>query len=155
MGRPRYRIVQATESHLWAVAERIREADRAEIEAAGLSVEAALEASFRASALAMAALDRRGVLCVWGVSPVSILGGIGEPWLIGTDLLAPFRKAFLRESRRELASIRRSFPVLRNRVFAEHRESIRWLAWLGFKIGPAAPWGPLGLPFRVFEMGEV
>jgi hypothetical protein len=153
MRRPRYRVVPATEEHVRQVAQRIRTADRAEIEAAGLRVDAAMAASLRASLWCSAAICRGWVICVWGVSPVSLIGGIGEPWLIGTDLMIKFRKSFLLESRRELKRMLRTFPVLRNRVSAVHEESIRWLAWLGFAIGPEHPWGAKGAPFRVFETG--
>lgn len=86
---------------------------------------------------AWTARDRAGhIICMAGVSPFSLVGSTGVPWLLGSDLVSRHRRAFLAESRRLVAHWLTWFDSLRNVVDARHGAAIRWLRWLGFEIGP-------------------
>jgi hypothetical protein len=44
------------------------------------------------------------------------------------------------------------YPVLRNYVDQRNTVSIRWLRWLGFRMGEPAVMGAARVPFVPFEM---
>jgi hypothetical protein len=88
-----------------------------------------------------------------GVSPVSLVGGIGSPWLLGTTVLERRGGVLTRVclGYRDLAL--GLYPVLVNYVDARNATSIRWLKRLGFSIADEpVPYGPKGLPFYRFEL---
>ena len=79
--------------------------------------------------------------------------GFRVPWLLGTDAVAANGRAFLRLNRPVVARWRAAWPSLRNMVDAENAVAIRWLEWLGARIGAPEPWGVERAPFRPFELG--
>lgn len=87
---------------------------------------------------AWTARDQDGrIICMAGVSPFSLVGSTGVPWILGSPLVAMHRRAFLTESRRMVARWLCCFASLRNVVDCRYLVAIRWLRWLGFEIGPA------------------
>lgn len=91
-------------------------------------------------------------VCMFGVTPLSILGGYGSPWLVGTHEIDSHAWAFLHSSRAGILELFEQWGHLQNFVDARNTKAIRWLKYLGFTIHPAAPYGPFGLPFHHFEM---
>jgi hypothetical protein len=86
---------------------------------------------------AWTARDAAGrIICMGGVSPLSLVGSTGVPWLLGSDLVTAHRRTFMVESRRLVARWLTLFDALRNVVDARYDAAIRWLRWLGFEIGP-------------------
>ncbi len=139
----------ATPAHVLALARHLRDADRAEIwAAAGVEPAEALDRSLAASPLAWTALMDGTPACMFGVGK----GGPdwGRPWMLGTDLVERHASAFLRRCHGRVAAMQDSYPLLINHVDARNATSLRWLGWLGFTIGTAAPWGVFGLPFHPF-----
>lgn len=80
--------------------------------------------------------DAGQIICMAGVSPFSLIGPTGVPWVLGSDLVRHHRRAFMVESRRLVARWLAWFGSLRNVVDARYAASIRWLRWLGFEVGP-------------------
>lgn len=80
--------------------------------------------------------DAGRIICMAGVSPFSLIGSTGVPWLLGSDLVRMHRRVFMAESRRLVARWLTWFDSLRNVVDARYAAAIRWLRWLGFEIGP-------------------
>lgn len=89
---------------------------------------------------------------ILGCAPVSALGGIGSPWMMGTPVLDRHRRILVRETPRYISKMLSAFPHLVNFVHAENTTSIAWLRRLGFTLHPAEPFGALGQPFHKFEM---
>jgi hypothetical protein len=146
-----HRIVPATEDLLRAMAPRLRPLDRREVETLGFTPERGLLDSYRRSTWARVALTPSGrPLAAWGLGLISALGGIGGPWMLSTPLIERDRRAFLRESRRQVAEMRQLCPILRGLVDARYRGAVRWLGWLGFSFGAPIEIG--GAPFLPFEM---
>ncbi len=145
---------RATDAHALDMAPRLRAADREEVAASsGRSPLEALRYSLAASSHAVSALDPVGrVVCMFGVGVVDLMGGVGAPWLLGSDLMADHRREFARRSRAYLPLMLAHYPNLENAVDARHVEAIRWLEWLGFTIGDPKPIGRSGAMFRPFEM---
>jgi hypothetical protein len=95
-----------------------------------------IKAGIRASTYAWCALDGCEPLCIGGVVPDStLLGDVGRPWQVSQPGLERHKKRFLRESRAQLAILRRHYPALSNYVSCDYPKSLRWLGWLGFEIG--------------------
>ncbi len=146
-------IVVATAEHVAELAETMRQADRDEIRAASMQEPlAALTNGLRASTHAWAGLLDGEVACIFGVAPISLMGGNGSVWLLGSDLIDQHPKHFLRRCRRQLAVMARGYSLLQNYVDDRNKKSIAWLEWLGFTIEEPVPHGIAGLPFRHFYL---
>ena len=145
-------IAAALLEHVAPVAEGMRAADRAECAAVGLEPMPALEAAFKSSAVTWTASVAGEPMCIFGVGAASFLSREGSPWLLGTDLILAHQLGFLRRSRAVVAEMLGLFPRLANVVDARNAMSIRWLRWLGFRVGDPFPFGLRGEPFRPFEM---
>lgn len=146
-------VVPATPDHVEELSGTMRPDDVAELWAFSLSTpHDALTNGIRCSDRAMTGLLDGKVACMFGVAPVSMMGGKGAVWMLGSDLIESHPKHFLRRCRRELSIMARNYGVLHNYVDARNTKAIRWLKWLGFDIGEPEPIGAAGLPFRHFEM---
>lgn len=151
MGEKIITVVPARASHVREIASRMRQADRDEVFAAsGRSPASALSISYRLSRFRMTGMVNGRPEVMFGVTDLNILGGMGAPWLLGTDAVEDNYVAFLRRSvgwKRQLSD---RYSILRNFVDMRNTASVRWLQWLGFELG-----GPIvlrGHEFRLFEM---
>lgn len=130
-----------------------RAADVAEVEAAGLTYASALEQSVARSDWTAVGDFGGRPLCVFGVAPASLLGGIGLPWMLGAEGLEAEFRTFLVHCPRVMAAFRASYPRLVNFVDERNATAIRWLRWLGFQFDdtrlPA-----LGTAFIPFRAGD-
>lgn len=131
----------------------LRQADREEVEAlTGRDPSGVVAESVAASHKAWAGLAGDRLVCLFGVAPMSLAGVTGIPWLLGSDDVCRYSRAFLRRNRAYVHEMLVDFPVLRNVVDQRNAVSIRWLKWLGFRFGEPMPMGPRGLPFIPFQM---
>lgn len=143
----------ATTEDVLALANRLRPADLEEVIAYGVDdVHAAIAQSYRLSLHCWAGLVDDDLACVFGVTPVSMISGIGSPWMLGTPTLVKHGRVLVRETPRYIHAMLKAFPILQNHVHARNTVSVRWLRRLGFVLGPAEPFGPYGEPFHPFEM---
>lgn len=146
---------EATYRDIANVAIRLGEADRREAEAAtGLPGHRACMASALASDWVVAVVRESSdlAIAVFGVCP-AWLPGHGIPWLLAApELEEVHSRTFLRYCRRFLSRMLADYSVLANWVDARNTAAMRWLRWLGFTLQPAAPFGPLGLPFHPFNL---
>lgn len=145
-------VAPAKAEHIARLVPNVREADRRELWAGWRhtpeqSMRFGLE---RSSHVWTGFIDFEPV-CMFGAVPVSLLGGSGVPWLIGTDKLVEHQMTFLRRCRPQLARMQRVYEHLTNYVAAENAAAVRWLEWLGFTLHEPMPFGPDGVAFRMFE----
>lgn len=147
-------IVPALHEHIDHIDRHARPADRDELWAASRETPAqCLRRGLQVSRIACTAMLEGEPIAMFGVSPVSILGGIGTPWMVGTEAMDQLRvqKALLRHSSRLIGVFREEFPgALFNTVDKRNEAAMRWLAWLGFSFGPEYPVGPDSIPFVLF-----
>lgn len=135
------------------LAQNLREADRAEIRAYGhTDVLKQLTRSAAHSMLCWTAFIDGEVAAVLGVAPMSVMAGIGSPWMMGTPVLDAHSRVLVRETPRYIDQMLVAFPHLVNYVHAENTTSIRWLRRLGFFVDTPQLYGPLDAPFCKFEM---
>ena len=87
-----------------------------------------------------------------GCSPLSMMGGVGSPWMLGTPVLDRNSRILVRRTPQYIAAMLHAFPHLVNFVHAKNTSSVRWLRRLGFTLHAPAPYGALGEPFHRFEM---
>lgn len=114
----------------------MRMADVVELSATGTSPLDALVDSVNASAQAWTAESDEGIICMWGVAPMSIIGGVGVVWLLGSDLVTKVKKRFLIETLAYVKEMQRYYPTLTNFVMVGNEVSQRWLRWAGAVFHP-------------------
>lgn len=150
----RVEVVPAAAEHIAVIAANAREADVDELWAATRDTpESCMHRGLDGSARAYAGIVDGEPVCMFGVTPVSILGGIGTPWMVGSRAMDKLKvqKALLKHSRPLMQIMREQFPTcLFNCVDQRNSAAIRWLTWLGFSFGPSVPVGPEGVLFIVF-----
>ncbi len=129
-------MLSATEEDACELAPLLRARDHDEVLALGFDpVDGLLQSVAGAREAWTYRADSR-IICMAGVAPFSLIGTTGVPWLLGSDLVPAHRRAFMVETRRMIGRWLTLFPTLRNVVDARYDAAIRWLAWLGFEIGP-------------------
>jgi hypothetical protein len=144
-------VIPASAEHVALLAPRVREADRLELWASGrITPERALAIGVDASTSAWTGFVDDEVVCMFGVVPASLVGGIGVPWMIGSDAIVRHQRAFLRRCRGHLERMQVLYDTLVNFVDDRNVVAHRWLTWLGFHVEPPQPYGPDGLLFRRF-----
>lgn len=136
-----------------AIVANPRLADVAEMEALGFTFEKALRQSVdMADWTACGTIDGEPV-CMFGVAPVNLLGGIGAPWMLGSQALDAYAVPLLRHSDRVTEAMLLTYPRLVNLVDERNKKTIRWLRWLGFKFDEDAY--DIGAHrFRIFRLGD-
>lgn len=131
----------------------LRASDRAECEAYGdYDIREGIRASAARSLLCWAGVIDGKLAGIMGVAPVSVLNGVGSPWMLGTPVLDAHHRVLVRESARYIPRMLAAFPHLANRVHAKNTSSVRWLRRLGFTLHPPTPYGARGELFHLFEM---
>lgn len=135
------------------LAPRLREADRQEVMAAsGPDVEKTLHRALFASSHRWAAELDGELVALFGFAPVSLLDGIGSPWLLASPSLSRIPGALTKITLKHIQAVQGLYPCLENYVDARNTQSIRWLKRIGFTFGAKpVPWGVEGLPFYRFE----
>lgn len=147
-----YEIREAFPDDVEFIIEGMRYHDAQEVRALGSEPYEAVIRGFQTSTRCWTC-DVDGVPAVmFGVAPVSILTGLGAPWLLGTNDAKRIPRAFLEEGRAYTEHMLRLYPRLVNLVDVRNLASIRWLKRLGYKFGEAFPAGLAGEMFLPFEM---
>ena len=152
-------IVEATDEHILAMEQGIRDLDKQEIWAAThLPVDKALLDSNHPdygewSESFTALIDGEvmamfGVVCVHTGGPN---GNIGMPWLIGTQALNRYPVTFVKTSKWVLEQLQETYQYLGNFVDCRYGGAMDWLELLGFELHNPEPVGPGGELFSRFE----
>lgn len=139
-----YIIVDALPGHVNMLVERLREADAQECHDIGLAPKKAIWHSFRRSFIRKAAFVDGEIAAMWGICG-TVLGPLGDLWLMTTPAIerAPF--AFIREAKAEVALALELFPRVRGILSCDYTGAVRLVKLLGFKLTP------VGDGFAVFE----
>lgn len=131
----------------------LRPQDLAECLAYGRpDIASGIEGSVRRSLLCWTGLVDGEIAAIIGATPLSALGGIGSPWMLGTPVLDRHSRVLVSKTPEYIARMLTAFPHLVNFVHAENTTSVRWLRRLGFTLHEAAPYGAKGELFHKFEM---
>lgn len=145
------RVLPVSVDEAEAIARIVRDADRDEIcQGLNLDMAYALRMCFGGSRKASKIVVEGKIVAVFGDADHD--AEVGVPWLISTKYVDRHPRAFLAVCKAEVREMMTRHQMLVNYVDARNTQAIRWLKWLGFKFGPAAPYGPNDLPFFYFEM---
>lgn len=135
------------------LAQHLRPADAREVRAYGHTDPVhACQRSVAHSVLCWSAFIDGELAAILGCAPVSVVSGIGSPWMLGTPVLDAHARVLVRVTPGYIAKMLKAFPHLVNYVHVENVTSVRWLRRLGFTVHAAQPFGALGEPFHPFEM---
>jgi hypothetical protein len=149
----RLEIVEATCSHVLAMVDRLREADKEEISSAtGEDANVAMFHSYRKSFLRWTALMDDRPIAVFGVAPMTLMGTTGIVWLLGTDDASKAGARLARATKKCVMECLGMFKRLENYVDDRNELSKKWIKWLGFTIENPAPYGVERRLFRHFYM---
>lgn len=89
------RVIPATEEHLQMILPDVRQADIDELYAVSLmTTEDALRVGLRTATMAWSGFANGELVTMFGVSPASMIGGNGTPWLVGTSRIENIRRHF-------------------------------------------------------------
>jgi hypothetical protein len=146
------KLVPPTAAHIAELAETMRDADVAEVWAAGhMTPIQALNHSVLGSRDTNAWIVNDRVISIFGIGSHMALTDHTVPWLLASRYVRDFGKPFLRGGKLIAEEWKRGNPRMKNYVDARHTDAIRWIGWLGFEIKPVIPFGPEGMPFHPFE----
>ena len=131
-------IVSMGRHHMDELVYEMREKDRREQIALGVSPAEAVEQTWLRTLIARTALVDGKVAACWGVGGCS-LGGVGTPWLLTTKACerVPFEMA--RRAKSEVRNWLRIFGRLENIVDASYEEACRFVGIIGFNLDAPEP----------------
>ena len=142
----------AKEEDIQELLEDIRQVDIDEIRSStGKDPGEVLAATFQMPGIRYVLRVKGELVCMYGiVMPNEHKEGI--PWMIGTNNVKKYKRQFLDASRFVFCTLCGKFTYLENYVDARNKDSIKWLAWLGFYIEDPVPYGAEKLPFHKFYL---
>lgn len=148
------KIVPATLDHARMMAPNLRAAEIRELrDGDGVEPEAALLREIDRSVSAWSWIVDGEVACMWGIVAPNLLDHSAYPWFLSTALVERHARSFARACKTLLPELLERHPHLVGMVDARYTLSVRWLEWLGAKLGDPVPWGMASEPFRCFEIG--
>lgn len=77
---------------------------------------------------------------IWGLQRLSLLSDQGLLWMINTPKAYEHPLVFARRSRIMMEQFLRECSCIIGYVQTDFSQSIRWMKWLGFSIGPVYTW---------------
>jgi|SRR5580704_117825 hypothetical protein len=75
------------------------------------------------------------IACLWGLAPPTFLSENAYLWLLTTDLVEEHKFLFIRYSQRYVEEMLKVYPRIVGHVETTNTQAIRWIRWLGAKIG--------------------
>lgn len=113
----------------------MRAADVEEAAAFGRAPKEALRVGLQASVLAATAKLDGSPIAMLGLTPISVLEGVGRPWMLGTDEVPRCARALLTEAQAVIGEMHGRFRRLENFVSVGNGPAIRMLQRWGFEVG--------------------
>lgn len=147
-------IVKATRNHAIAMAPNMRRAEIIELASAiRMAPEEALLHELDRSLSAWSWIVDGEVACMFGIVAPELLSRTAYPWFLTTYLVEKHARQFARACGTLLPELLASHPHLVGMVDDRYSLSVRWLEWLGAKLGEPEPYGVEQVSFRRFEIG--
>lgn len=127
------RLVPADASHIPALANVMRHADRLEVGAMGMAPDKALRHGLASSLWALTAMEDEPIAML-GVMPVNMIDGVGSPWMLGSERIYDHARDLVRFGPGLIAEMRASFERLENVVHTGNDRALRFLRHFGWTI---------------------
>lgn len=128
-----------TLAHIRAILPRLREDDRAELEAAGKPRHVLIHL-WRESSVRRSYFVDDEIAAVWGCSG-ALAGETGELWLFTTPAVERVPITFIKEARRSIHEMLHTHTTLVSGVLAGYAKAEKFLEGMGFVMGDAQPYG--------------
>jgi hypothetical protein len=141
-------FVPAKLAHVCRLANRLRDIDRFELEAAGTDPKHGLRVAVLGSTISITAMVNGTPHAMFGVAPRA--AWVGVPWFLGSDLVYREGRLLLEFGRIMVARFHSEFPTLENVVYSGNHRAIRLLKRWGFDVGEGLEMIG-GEPFRRFR----
>lgn len=150
----KYVIRGATDDDALLLAPIMRDLDIQELAAStGDTPLSALQQGLLTSSEVYTALADGVPYAMFGVVPVSILGGVGLPWLLTSKDVVKHAKEIVRWSEPVARHwVANSYTTLINMIDGRHKPALRWAKHVGFTVHAGEPYGIEGRPFHKIEM---
>lgn len=145
-----YLIRDAEIADVYWLAQTLRDADRCECEAYGITPAKGLRRSFYASAWRRTALIDGNIAAMWGICGTAI-GHTAQAWLMTAPVIERLPLAFIREARREARSMLDHHDRVEGTVDVNYQAAQRFLGLIGFTVEPEFVTCPTGR-FHPFSM---
>lgn len=147
-------IVTATKTHALMMAPHMRDIEAREVmDSCGMTPVQALLHEVERSTVAWSWIVDGEVACMFGIVSHNLLDVAAYPWFLTTPLVERHSRQFARACKTLLPELLAAHPKLVGMVDSRHVLSVRWLQWLGARLGPVEPFGVAGAPFHPFEIG--
>ena len=75
------------------------------------------------------------IACLWGLAPPTFLSENAYLWLLTTDIVEEHKFLFIRYSQRYVEEMLKVYPRIVGHVEINNLQAVRWIRWLGAKIG--------------------
>lgn len=137
----RYEIVEARRWHCGQMARRMRRGQREAIMAAGFDPHRALLARFNESRICRAWMVDGRLMALGGIVG-SLLSIHGLVWLALAQEASDHAVPLVREARRQLADVMRTYEELATVLMGDDEPARRFAVWLGFHVGHTGPGQP-------------
>lgn len=128
-------VVPARPIHVNRIANRLRAIDKLECAAMGHTPKDALRWGLIGSTVAWTVLIDGVPEAMMGATPISLLEGIGRPWLLMTDVAGKQHVSLVRLGRVYTEHLHRHYSLLTNWIHADNDRTIRYLSRLGYAVG--------------------
>lgn len=154
MSRPAIEIRAPRAGDAEALAAEMRPQDVDEVEAArgpGSTLQA-VQDGIDASTMCWTAEDPTGLVAIFGLVPLTLMGDTAVPWMLGTTRVDRHAGSLIRLAPSYIARMLAAYPRLLNAVDSRNAKACRWLRRAGFSLGPPMPMGPAGVLFHPFQM---
>ncbi|MEE9598140.1 MAG: hypothetical protein V3V96_15320 [Acidiferrobacterales bacterium] len=146
-----YEFVPTIQEHASYLAEHMRQEDVDECWAAcRYTPEQAVKVSVDGTPNPITILRDGEVVGIYGVGKQTLLGGLGIPWMLRTDLPVGHTRKFYRSMRKMVDDMNTRADYLLNYVDVRNRTSVSWLSRVGFTLHDPVPYGPDELLFHPF-----
>lgn len=129
-------VVPAKPHHIATIARRMRAIDKLECKVMGHTPKGALRGGLMGSTIAWTVLIDGRPEAMMGAAPISLIAGLGRPWLLMTDRAGAHAVTLVRLGRIYTEAMHRHYSLLENWVHADNVKTIRWLSRLGYAVGP-------------------
>lgn len=114
-----------------SLSSSLREPDRLEVLAGGLTPFEALTESYKASSIRLSLLFNDKVIGMFGIVPKSLLGQEATIWLLTAPEIEQMKLSFVKLSKMYVKLFLEQYPVLENWVDGRYIQAIKWLKLLG------------------------
>lgn len=144
-------IVPMTLDHAYVLAKNLREGDRLECEALGMTPRVTLRKSYYTSLFKRTTIINGKVGACFGFSG-AVLGYTAAPWLLTSPEVEKVYLQLALAYRKQVKNMLKMYPKLENFCLADYTKSLAVLRLIGFTVDAPKPYGPKGVNFCKFTL---